>query len=58
MAEGGTKPNATLDFAGQKADPTVLATTLVISKQLFEDAAAVVQYINQRLPYLVKFKED
>ena len=58
VAEGGTKPNATLDFVGAKADPTVLATTLVISKQLFEDAAAVVQYINQRLPYLVKFKED
>lgn len=58
VAEGNTKPNATLDFVGAKADPTVLATTLVISKQLFEDAAAVVQYINQRLPYLVKFKED
>jgi HK97 family phage major capsid protein len=58
VAEGGTKPPATLDFVGAKADPTVLATTLVISKQLFEDAAAVVQYINQRLPYLVKFKED
>jgi hypothetical protein len=58
VAEGGTKPNATLDFIGAKADPTVLATTLVLSKQLFEDAAAVVQYINNRLPYLVKFKED
>jgi HK97 family phage major capsid protein len=58
VAEGGAKPNATLSFTGQKADPTVLAATLVISKQLFEDAAAVVQYINQRLPYIVKFKED
>ena len=58
VAEGGVKPNATLSFQGQKADPTVIAATLVISKQLFEDAAAVVQYINTRLPYLVKFKED
>lgn len=58
VAEGGNKPNATLSFVGAKADPTVLAATLVISKQLFEDAAAVVQYINNRLPYLVKFKED
>ena len=58
VAEGGTKPTATLDFVGQKADPTVLATTLVLSKQMFEDAPAVVQYINMRLPYLVKFKED
>lgn len=58
VAEGGVKPNATLSFQGAKADPTVIAATLVISKQLFEDAAAVVQYINTRLPYLVKFKED
>jgi hypothetical protein len=58
VAEGGLKPNATLSFVGAKADPTVLAATLVISKQLFEDAQAVVQYINTRLPYLVKFKED
>jgi hypothetical protein len=58
VSEGGTKPQATLSFTGAKADPTVIASTLVLSKQLFEDAAAVVQYINQRLPYLVKFKED
>jgi hypothetical protein len=58
VAEGGLKPNATLSFVGAKADPTVIAATLVISKQLFEDAQAVVQYINTRLPYLVKFKED
>lgn len=58
VPEGGLKPNATLSFVGAKADPTVLAATLVISKQLFEDAQAVIQYINTRLPYLVKFKED
>jgi len=58
VAEGGTKPNATLSFQAAKADPTVIAATLVISKQLFEDAAAVIQYINQRLPYIVAFKED
>lgn len=58
VAEGGVKPNATLSFVGAKADPTVIAATLVISKQLFEDAQAVIQYINTRLPYLVKFKED
>jgi HK97 family phage major capsid protein len=58
VAEGALKPNATLSFQGAKADPTVIAATLVISKQLFEDAQAVVQYINTRLPYLVKFKED
>ena len=58
VAEGSTKPSATIAFQAAKADPTVIASTLVISKQLFEDSAAVVQYINQRLPYIVKFKED
>ena len=58
VAEGGTKPGANISFQAAKADPTVIAATLVISKQLFEDSAAVVQYINQRLPYIVKFKED
>jgi HK97 family phage major capsid protein len=58
VPEGGVKPNATLSFQAAKADPTVIAATLVISKQLFEDAQAVIQYINQRLPYLVRFKED
>lgn len=58
VAEGMNKPNATLSFVAAKADPTVIAATLVISKQLFEDSSAVVQYINQRLPYIVAFKED
>lgn len=58
VAEGSVKPNASINFVGAKADPTVIAATLVISKQLFADSAAVVQYINGRLPYLVKFKED
>ena len=34
VAEGGTKPNATLSFQGAKADPTVIAASLVLSKQL------------------------
>lgn len=58
VAEGNLKPDATMLFQGQVADPTVIAAKLVVSKQLFDDAAAVVQYINQRLPYMVKFAED
>ena len=30
----------------------------MLSRQIFEDAPAVISYINQRLPYMVKFKED
>jgi len=58
VTEGTTKPSTNLNFQGASADPTVLAATLTISKQLWEDAALVVQYINMRLPYIVKFKED
>jgi hypothetical protein len=58
VGEGGLKPQALLNFAGDKADPTVLAGTLVLSRQLFEDAPAVVSYVNSRLPYIVRFKED
>jgi hypothetical protein len=58
VAEGSTKPTATLSFSGAKADPTVLATSLQLSKQLFQDAPAVVQYVNNRLPYMVKYRED
>jgi len=58
VAEGSTKPNAQLSFSSQQAPVATVATTLTLSKQLFEDAPAVVQYVNQRLPYLVKFRED
>lgn len=58
VAEAGLKPSAALSFQAAVANPTVIATTLRLSKQLFEDSPAVIQYINQRLPYLVKFRED
>lgn len=58
VAEGSTKPNAQLSFVSENAPITVVAATLTLSKQMFADAPAVVQYINQRLPYLVKFRED
>ena len=58
VAEAGIKPSSQLSFQGQVARPTVIAATLVLTKQLFEDSPAVVDYINGRLPYLVKFKED
>jgi HK97 family phage major capsid protein len=58
VPEGATKPNAQLSFAPQQAPVTVIATTLTLSKQMFMDAPAVIAYINQRLPYLVKLRED
>jgi len=58
VAEGLVKPDVSLNFQGDSAAPAVVAADLTLSKQLFEDAAFVVQYINGRLPYLVKFQED
>jgi len=58
VAEGNTKPDASLNFQGQTANPTVIAVSVSPSKQLWADAALVVAYINQRLPYLYRFKED
>jgi HK97 family phage major capsid protein len=58
VAEGGTKPAADLTFASESSPMSTIASTLTLSKQMFEDAPAVVQYINMRLPYLVKFRED
>lgn len=58
VAEGSVKPTATLSFVSENAPVTVVATTLTLSKQMFADAPAVIAYINQRLPYLVKLRED
>ena len=58
VAEGSVKPTANLSFVSENAPLTVIAATLTLSKQMFEDAPAVIAYINQRLPYLVKFRED
>lgn len=58
VAEGATKPNANLSFVSVQAPISTIATTLTLSKQMFADAPAVISYINQRLPYLVKFRED
>lgn len=58
VKEAGTKPDVSLNFDPQIANPTVIAATLSLSRQLFADGAFVVNYINNRLPYLIKFKED
>jgi hypothetical protein len=58
VAEGNLKPDASPNFDPDTAKPTVIAVSMSPSKQLWEDAPLVVAYINQRLPYLVRFRED
>jgi len=58
VSEGGTKPEVSLAFTGVQAPVTVIAGNITVSKQIFEDAATVMGYINGRLPYLVAYRED
>lgn len=58
VAEAGLKPDAQPDFSPAVAYVTVIAANVSPSKQLWEDAPVVAAYLNQRLPYLVKFRED
>lgn len=58
VAEGAVKPDVTLGFDPQIAYITVIAGNVSPSRQLWSDAPLVVAYINQRLPYLVKFAEN
>lgn len=58
VAEGNLKPDVLINLGGQTASVTVIAGNVSPTKQLWEDAPLVVAYINQRLPYLVKLKED
>lgn len=58
VAEGNLKPDTTDQFTPDIAYITVLAGNVSPTKQLWEDAPVVAAYINQRLPYKVKFRED
>lgn len=56
--EGAIKPEANILFQGDEARPTTIPVALRIAKQLFDDAAALINYINSRLPYLERLRED
>lgn len=58
VAEGNTKPDAGISLTPVNANVTTLAANISPSRQLWEDAPLVVAYINSRLPYLVKLRED
>jgi HK97 family phage major capsid protein len=58
VQEGNVKPDVSLSFQGAQAPITVVAGNMTVSKQIFEDAQTVMDYINGRLPYLVQVRED
>jgi HK97 family phage major capsid protein len=58
VAEGGTKPEAKIEFEPDHAPVEVIAITLPLTVQIVEDAPTLMGYINGRLPYLLKFEEE
>lgn len=58
VAEGATKPEATVQFVSDSAPTTVIATNIPVSNQIMQDAATVVSYINNRLAYMLKLAEE
>lgn len=58
VAEGATKPEATIEFVDDDAPVRTIAVTLPITNQLLADSPAVVSYINGRLSYMLAFREE
>jgi len=58
VAEGATKPEATVEFIADNALVQVIATTLPISNQVAADAPSLMSYINGRLTYMLKLAEE
>lgn len=58
VTEGGTKPEATMQFTPDNAPVEVIATNIPITRQIMEDATTLVGYINGRLVYMLKIREE
>lgn len=58
VAEGVAKPEATIQFSADVAPTTVIAVNLPVTTQVMEDSATVVSYINGRLGYMLKLREE
>ena len=58
VAEGGAKPESTLGLTSRTDPVKKIATTLVTSDEMLEDAAQVQSYINGRLALFVEIEEE
>lgn len=58
VAEGATKPEAKIEFIDDLAPVRDIAITLPVTNQLFEDGAAVMSYVNNRLSYMLELREE
>lgn len=58
VAEGGAKPESTLGLTSTDEPVKKIATTLVVSDEMLEDAAQVQSYINGRLSLFIQIEEE
>jgi len=58
VAEGGAKPESTLDFTKRTVPVEKIATWLPVTDELFEDVPALRSYVEQRLIFMVKRQEE
>jgi HK97 family phage major capsid protein len=58
VAESATKPEAVMQFTPDLAPVQVIAATIPITTQILEDAVTLVGYINGRLVYMLKLREE
>jgi HK97 family phage major capsid protein len=58
VSEGGTKPEATIQLTPDLAPVQVIAVTLPVTTQIVEDGLTLMGYINGRLTYMLKIREE
>lgn len=58
VPEGGTKPEAVTNFTADIAPVQVIAVNIPITTQILEDVQTLVGYLNGRLVYMVKLREE
>jgi HK97 family phage major capsid protein len=58
VAEGASKPAAALALTETTATASKIAITLPVTEEQLEDVPEVTSYVNDRLPLMVKIKEE
>lgn len=58
VAEGAVKPEAAVQFQADTAPTTIVAANIPVTTQIMEDAPTVIGYINGRLVYMLKLREE
>jgi HK97 family phage major capsid protein len=58
VAEAGLKPEAKVEFTPDLAPVQVIAVNIPITTQILEDAPTVAGYVNGRLSYMLKLREE